>query len=126
MKELIRKLLPYVLVVAITIGCAWLIADKKFQDKYDAGYESGRDNGYESGYSAGYSCGQNDEREKHEDLINFVNDNVVFCTDHGKKYHKFDCYHFQNNRDEFFVFSVEYAEPEMSLPSMTRGAITAQ
>lgn len=114
MKNFIKKLLLYILTVATVVGCAWIIADNKIEKSYDSGYDAGYDYGYERGedigYSNGYYSGQTDEREKHADMINFVNNYVVFCTDQGEKYHKFDCYHFQNNRDRYYVFNVEYAE----------------
>lgn len=110
MKNFIKKLLPYILTVAIVVGCAWIIADNKIEKSYDLGYDAGYDYGYERGEDIGYSNGCYDEKAKHSDLINFVDNYVVFCTDQGGKYHKFDCYHFQNNRDSFYVFNISYAK----------------
>lgn len=110
MKGKIIRLLSYILVISITIGCSWIIADKKCQECYDNGYNDGHNTGYDSGYSSGYSQGKADESSKNADLINFVDRIVVFCTDKGEKYHKFNCPHFQNNRDSVYVFNISYAK----------------
>lgn len=110
MKKCVIKVLSYVLTISITIGCAWIVADKKCQECYEVGYEDGQNAGYDSGYSNGYSQGKSDEESKNKELINFVDRIVVFCTDKGEKYHKFNCPHFQNNRDTVYVFNISYAE----------------
>ena len=113
-KKTSKKLLPYILVAAIAVVGTWIIADNKIEKNYDLGYDDGYDYGYEHGqdigYANGYYDGTADERAKHEDLINFVDKHVVFCTDQGKKYHKFYCSHIQTHRGSFYAFNVEYAE----------------
>lgn len=40
----------------------------------------------------------------------FINDNVVFVTEAGGKYHRFDCQYFQERDGGYYVFNVEYAQ----------------
>lgn len=110
MKNFIKKLLPYILTVAIAVGCTTLVFNKKLDDCNYTAYESGFGDGRNIGYEKGYDAGCREGRSDHADMINFVDNHVVFCTDQGEKYHKFDCYHFQNNRDSFYAFNISYAE----------------
>jgi hypothetical protein len=43
-------------------------------------------------------------------FVDFINNNVVFVTEAGGKYHRYDCQYFQERDGWCYVFNVEYAQ----------------
>jgi hypothetical protein len=54
--------------------------------------------------------GLNDELLKSEEEITFFNENCAIILDGSKVYHTYNCYFFQNTKNEYYIMTIRQAE----------------
>lgn len=110
-----KNVKPVVIAVIITLllsaAIAYLSGQSVVYEAYDRGYDKGVSDTEADSKEEMYKNNADvliEQVSRYEEYLTFFLDNAVFVTEHGEKYHRFQCQYIRNST--YWIYNVEAAQ----------------